>query len=86
MELQYNNERRDNGDCRIGILALQNAEKRAAAWLLKSYSRIYDGPELSLELYTRQCSIGATAEQLAAFAATIANNGVNPINKEGESV
>lgn len=60
----------------------QNAEKRAVAWLLKSYNRIYDDPELSLELYTRQCSIGATTEQLAAFAATIANNGVNPIIKE----
>ena len=60
----------------------QNAEKRATAWLLKSYNRIYDDPELSLELYTKQCSIGITTEQLAAFAATIANNGVNPIKME----
>ncbi len=60
----------------------QNAGQRAIAWLLKSYNRIYDDPELSLELYTKQCSIGVTAEQLATFAATIANRGVNPIKGE----
>ncbi|MBQ4039301.1 MAG: glutaminase [Bacteroidaceae bacterium] len=60
----------------------QNAEQRAIAWLLKSNNRIYDDPELSLELYTKQCAIGVTTEQLATFAATIANNGINPTKKE----
>ena len=31
------------------------------------------------DIYTRQCSIGVTARQLATMAATIANSGVNPV-------
>ena len=42
---------------------------------------IYDDPEMSLDLYTRQCSLGVTAEQLAISAATIADDGVNPLTK-----
>ncbi|MBQ4038337.1 MAG: glutaminase [Bacteroidaceae bacterium] len=60
----------------------QNAETKATAWMLKRYNRIYDDPELAIELYTKQCSIGVTTEQLATFAATIANNGINPIKGE----
>ena len=45
---------------------------------MKNYSRIYDDPDLSLDLYTRQCSLGITAQQLAICGATIANKGVNP--------
>lgn len=59
-----------------------NFNNRAIAWLLKNYERIYDNPELSLDLYTRQCSLGVTAKQLAVCAATIANNGLNPITKK----
>ncbi len=58
--------------------SLSNFKNRSIAWLLKSYNRIYDDPELSLDLYTKQCSLGVTTEQLAIFAATIANEGVNP--------
>ena len=58
--------------------ALTNFSNRSIAWLLKSYNRIYDDPELSLDLYTKQCSLGVTTEQLSIFAATIANGGVNP--------
>ena len=36
---------------------------------------------MSLDLYTRQCSLGITAEQLSIAAATVANNGVNPVTK-----
>ena len=61
--------------------ALSNFKNRSIAWLLKSYNRIYDDPELSLDLYTKQCSLGVTAEQLSIFAATIANDGVNPKSK-----
>ena len=56
-----------------------NFNNRAIAWLLRNYGRIYDDPELSLDLYTRQCSLGVTARQLAVMAATIASGGVNPI-------
>lgn len=57
-----------------------NFNNRAIAWLLKNYNRIYDDPEMSLDLYTRQCSLGITSAQLAAMAATIANGGVCPAN------
>ena len=33
---------------------------------------------MSLDLYTRQCSMGITAEQLSICGATIANEGLNP--------
>lgn len=56
-----------------------NFNNRAIAWLLKNYDRIYDEPMMSLDLYTRQCSLGVTSEQLANTAATIANGGVNPV-------
>ncbi len=59
-----------------------NFNNRSIAWLLKRFDRIYDDPELSLDLYTRQCSLGVTTEQLAIAAATIAFGGVNPVSKE----
>lgn len=59
--------------------SVSNYNNRAIAWLLKNYNRIYDEPELSLDLYTRQCSLGINCTQLAVCAATIANNGKNPI-------
>ena len=55
---------------------------RSIAWLLKNYNRIYDNPDMALDLYTRQCSLGITAEQLAIAAGTIANSGVNPVTKK----
>ena len=56
-----------------------NFNNKSIAWLLKNYARIYDDPELSLDLYTRQCSLGVTARQLAA---TIASGGVNPLTRK----
>ena len=44
--------------------SVSNHNNRAIAWMLKGYDRIYDDPELSLDLYTRQCSLGVTAAQL----------------------
>lgn len=59
-----------------------NFNNRSIAWLLKNYDRIYDDPDLSLDLYTRQCSLGVTALQLSVAAGTIANGGVNPVTKK----
>lgn len=59
-----------------------NYNNKAIAWLLKNYNRIYDNPDLALDLYTRQCSLGVTSEQLAITAATIANEGLNPVTKK----
>lgn len=58
-----------------------NFNNKSIAWLLKNYNRIYDDPDMSLDLYTRQCSLGVTAFQLAISGATIANEGVNPVTK-----
>ena len=45
-----------------------NFNNRSIAWLLKNYNRIYDDPDLSL--------------QLSIAAGTIANGGVNPVTKK----
>ena len=59
-----------------------NFNNRSIAWLLKNFNRIYDDPNMSLDLYTRQCSMGVTAKQLSIAACTIANNGLNPVTKQ----
>lgn len=59
-----------------------NFNNKSIAWLLKTYGRIYDDPSLALELYTKQCSLGVTARQLAISAATIAFDGMNPVSKK----
>ncbi len=59
-----------------------NFNNKSIAWLLKNFDRIYDDPDMSLDLYTRQCSLGVTADQLAIMAATIAHGGVNPTTNE----
>lgn len=59
-----------------------NFNNRSISWLLKNYNRIYDDPDLSLDLYTRQCSLGITAKQLSVCGATIANDGLNPVTKK----
>ncbi|KIO43266.1 MULTISPECIES: glutaminase A [Sanguibacteroides] len=56
-----------------------NFNNRSIAWLLKNYDRIYDDPDMALDLYTRQCSMGVTAKQLAISGCTIANKGKNPV-------
>ncbi|MCH5229918.1 MAG: glutaminase A [Muribaculaceae bacterium] len=59
-----------------------NFNNHAIAWLLKNYNRIYDNVDMSLDLYTRQCSLGITCSQLAIMGATIANGGFNPVTKK----
>lgn len=59
-----------------------NFNNHAIAWLLKNYDRIYDDVDMSLDLYTRQCSLGITSSQLAIMGATIANGGFNPVSKK----
>ena len=59
-----------------------NFNNRSITWLLKNYNRIYDDPTMSLDLYTRQCSLGITATQLSICGATIANNGTNPVTRK----
>lgn len=59
-----------------------NFNNHSIAWLLKNYDRIYDDVDMSLDLYTRQCSLGITSSQLAIMGATIANGGLNPVTQK----
>lgn len=59
-----------------------NFNNRSITWLLKNIGRIYDEPEMALDLYTKQCSLGVTCSQLAICASTIANGGWNPVSSK----
>lgn len=58
--------------------AATNAGNKALSMLLAKYDRIYADPFESVDIYTKQCSVGVNAVQLARMGATLANNGVNP--------
>ena len=58
--------------------AATNTGNKALAWLLAKYERIYADPFESVDVYTKQCSVGVNVVQLARMGATLANNGVNP--------
>jgi glutaminase len=58
--------------------AATNQGNRALAALLLKYERIYSDPAEAVDIYTKQCSVGVNAKQLARMGATLANNGTNP--------
>jgi glutaminase len=60
--------------------AATNAGNKALAALLVKYERLYADPLESVDVYTKQCSVGVTAKQLAMMGATLANFGVNPVS------
>lgn len=55
---------------------------RAIANLLFNYERLYCQPEEALVVYTKQCSVGVHAKDLAIMGATLANGGVNPLTQK----
>jgi glutaminase len=55
---------------------------RAIAYLELNAGMLDEPIDEHLDLYFRQCSILVTARDLAVMAATLANNGVNPITGE----
>lgn len=55
---------------------------RGIANLLYNWGRLYSDPEEALRVYTRQCSIGVNARDLAMMGATLANLGVNPATRK----
>ena len=59
--------------------SLTGDRNRAIAWLLRNYSRLPQDVDNVLDVYFRQCSILVTAHDLAIMAATLANNGINPL-------
>ena len=62
--------------------AATNTGNKALSMLLAKYDRIYADPFESVDIYTKQCSIGINATQLARMGATLANNGINPATGE----
>lgn len=62
--------------------AATNTGNKALSYLLAKYDRIYADPFESVDIYTKQCSVGVNAVQLARMGATLANNGVNPATGE----
>ena len=62
--------------------AATNAGNKALAMLLAKYDRIYADPFESVDIYTKQCSVGVNTSQLARMGATLANNGINPSTGE----
>jgi glutaminase len=62
--------------------AATNTGNKALSYLLAKYDRIYADPFQSVDVYTKECSVGVNALQLAKMGATLANNGVNPVTGE----
>ncbi len=55
-----------------------NQRNQAIGMLMHAYGYIKDNPAQATDLYTRQCSIGVNARDLAMMAATLAFGGRNP--------
>jgi len=62
--------------------AATNTGNKALSMLLAKYDRIYSDPFPTVDVYTKQCSVGVNALQLARMGATLANNGTNPATGE----
>ncbi|MCL2419735.1 MAG: glutaminase A [Conexibacteraceae bacterium] len=59
-----------------------NSRNQSIVRLLDNYDLLYTEPSEALDLYTRQCSLAASAHDLAVMGATLAHGGVNPCTKE----
>jgi glutaminase len=62
--------------------AATNDRNKAIAQLLYAYERFYGDVNVNVDLYTRQCSVGVTAKDLAMMASPLANGGVHPVSKK----
>jgi glutaminase len=56
-----------------------NQRNQAIGALMLAYGYIKDNWQQAVDLYTRQCSIGANAKDLGTMAATLAAGGKNPV-------
>jgi glutaminase len=59
-----------------------NQRNQAIGMLMYAYGYIKADPMQAVDLYTRQCSIGVNAKDLAMMAATLAFGGTNPVTKK----
>jgi len=62
--------------------AATNFRNRGIAFILYNGQHLFCDPLEACDVYTKQCSIGVTAKQLAIMGATLANGGVNPVTQE----
>jgi glutaminase len=58
-----------------------NQRNQAIGALMLAYGYIKDNWQQAVDLYTRQCSIGVNAKDLATMAATLAFAGRNPVSR-----
>jgi glutaminase len=56
-----------------------NQRNQAIGMLMYAYEYIKSNPAQATDLYTRQCSVGVNAKDLATMAATLAFGGRNPV-------
>src|ERR1700745_26354 len=56
-----------------------NQRNQAIGALMFAYGYIKNNSQQAVDLYTRQCSVGVNAGDLANMAATLANAGKNPV-------
>ena len=56
-----------------------NQRNQAISMLMYAYGHIKDNPLQACDLYTKGCSVGVNAKDLAMMAATLANGGTNPV-------
>jgi glutaminase len=56
-----------------------NQRNQAIAMLMYAYGHIKAEPLRACDVYTKQCSVGVNAKDLAMMAATLANGGKNPV-------
>ena len=59
-----------------------NQRNQAIGALMLAYGYIKDNWQQAVDLYTRQCSIGVNAKDLATMAATLAAGGNNPVTRQ----
>jgi glutaminase len=62
--------------------AATNQRNQAIGRLMYAYGHIKDDPDRATDIYTRQCSVGVNAKDLAVMAATLANGGMNPVTQK----
>jgi len=62
--------------------AATNLRNRGIAKLLEGYGRMYFDALQATDVYTKQCSLGVSARDLAVMGATLADGGVNPLTRE----
>ena len=59
-----------------------NQRNQAIGALMYAYGYIKENWQQAVDLYTRQCSIGVNARDLATMAAMLANGGKNPVTEK----